>query len=81
MIALPPGLPLNPKGTPGDFTDRAPIALKKGITRKGIYGVEQVLTWETAAVRRVDGIYIARSDAPSPTAPMRSGTAITLFRS
>lgn len=50
-----PGEPLNPKGMNGD-TRTMEITLDNGPTRTGIYAVQQVLTWETAAVRRVDNV-------------------------
>ena len=55
--------PLEPKGTAGkDVTKDIPISLRPGIRRDGIYGVAQVLTWETAAVKRIDQISIGSMD-------------------
>ena len=36
------------------------------VSVKGVYRVEQVLTWETAAVRRIDGIYISQLGKGNP---------------
>jgi hypothetical protein len=47
---------LGPAGTPEAESTRT-IELKDAL-RTGIYGVEQVLTWETAAVKRIDQITI-----------------------
>jgi hypothetical protein len=47
---------LGPAGTPEAESTRT-IELKEAL-RTGVYGVEQVLTWETAAVKRIDQITI-----------------------
>lgn len=51
--------PLEPKGDPkkGDVRTIT-VKLKKGPRRDGIYSLEQVLTWETAAVKRIDQVAI-----------------------
>jgi len=51
------GEPLGPKGTK-EAEREVTIPLKDNALRKGIYGVEQLLTWETAAVKRIDQITI-----------------------
>jgi hypothetical protein len=54
-----PGLPLEPRDTPkGAPKDSRTVQIKlpPGVQRTGIYKVEQVLNWETAAVRRIDNI-------------------------
>ena len=70
-ITLPPaksqpdaGEPLAPTGSPGDerqFT----IQLSPNVPRQGVFGVEQVLTWETAAVKRIDEVLIGAPDRQS----------------
>ncbi|MCS7045207.1 MAG: hypothetical protein NZO58_02505 [Gemmataceae bacterium] len=50
--------PLNPRGDPKDSVTKEFPLEKSGIPRTGIYEVEQVLTWETAAVKRIDQIAI-----------------------
>jgi hypothetical protein len=50
------GLPLAPAAS---YTQLIPLAADgKEFARKGIYRVEQLLTWETAAVKRIDQISI-----------------------
>ncbi len=57
------GEPLDPLGTldkqkvAKDVMTKV-ITLPAGVKRTGIYNVEQALTWETAAVRRIDAILI-----------------------
>jgi hypothetical protein len=51
------GDPLDPTPSAGSTRDVS-INLKPGPRRDGIFGVEQVLTWETAAVKRIDHIAI-----------------------
>jgi hypothetical protein len=51
------GLPLGPSGSE-DATHTETYAFKDTMPRRGIYGVEQVLTWETAAVKRIDQISV-----------------------
>lgn len=51
------GEPLDPRGTKNDTMTKT-IPLLDGMTRTGIYEVEQVLTWETAAVKRIDHLSI-----------------------
>ena len=41
-------------------TRRLRIVLPPTVSVKGVYRLEQVLNWETAAVRRIDGIYISQ---------------------
>jgi hypothetical protein len=57
------GEPLDPVGTKGKGSDTMTkeLTLDNGSPRTGIYEVEQVLTWETAAVRRIDHIAIGSS--------------------
>jgi hypothetical protein len=55
--------PLQPKGDRKDGDKRTiTVALKQGPRRDGIFGLEQVLTWETAAVKRIEQIAIGMSD-------------------
>jgi hypothetical protein len=49
--------PLGPSGTP-EATRVKAYPFKENLVRTGIFGVEQVLTWETAAVKRIDNITI-----------------------
>jgi hypothetical protein len=50
------GEPLDPPGMPKS-SQKVEVNLERGsIQRTGIYEVEQVLTWETAAVKRIDRI-------------------------
>ena len=52
------GEPLDPKGI-GKDSFRKEIPLEKGrVQRTGIYAVEQILTWETAPVKRIDHVAI-----------------------
>jgi hypothetical protein len=51
------GLPLGPSGSE-DASHTETYTFKDTLPRKGIYGVEQVLTWETAAVKRIDQISV-----------------------
>ncbi len=51
------GEPLNPAGTEGSQITKQ-IKLSDNALRTGIYAVEQALTWETAAVKRMDQICI-----------------------
>ncbi|MCI0637765.1 MAG: hypothetical protein L0Y72_22105 [Gemmataceae bacterium] len=51
------GEPLNPAGIEGSEITKQ-IKLSDNALRTGIYSVEQVLTWETAAVKRIDQICI-----------------------
>ncbi len=51
------GEPLGPVGTK-EATRELSYDLKEGPSRKGVYGLDQVLTWETAAVKRIDQITI-----------------------
>lgn len=51
------GEPLAPRGDK-ESVRKIDLDLKDGPRRTGIYGVEQVLTWETAAVKRIDQISI-----------------------
>ena len=57
------GEPLDPVGTKGKGSDTMTkeLTLDNGLPRTGVYEVEQVLTWETAAVRRIDHIAIGSS--------------------
>jgi hypothetical protein len=68
---LPPnGKDARGKPLPNTFTTFVP--LEPGIKRTGVYGVEQVLTWDTAAVKRIDRISLgepaAHSDRTFPKA-------------
>jgi len=57
-VILLDGEPLDPNGTKKDSLKKE-IPLEKGrIQRTGIYGVEQLLTWETAPVKRIDNVSI-----------------------
>lgn len=47
----------------GEQAKLAPIELPDGPARTGIYGVRQLLTWETAAVKRIDQIVIGTGSA------------------
>ncbi len=61
--------PLMPRGLPGS-EKTITVDLKDNPLRKGIYSLEQVLTWETAAVKRIDQISFGDSQAHSQrTAP------------
>jgi hypothetical protein len=57
-----PGLPLAPKGTPAskdaasDTLEVTYDAAQLGVVPQGVFGIEQVLTWKTAAVKRIDDI-------------------------
>ena len=51
------GEPLDPAGGKNSTLTKE-LTLEPGPPRTGIYEVEQVLTWETAAVRRIDQIAI-----------------------
>jgi hypothetical protein len=63
---LIPGEPLEPAGNAEKAdTKFLKIPLDKNPRRKGIFNVEQVLTWETAAVRRIDDLDIAEEGAES----------------
>jgi hypothetical protein len=62
--------PLDPAGTVDGKGNRldtrlVKIALDRGPARTGIYDVKQVLTWETAAVRRIDQLVFAHPSALS----------------
>lgn len=62
-IILLDGEPLDPIGTPKDSLKKE-IPIEKGrIQRNGIYAVEQVLTWETAPVKRIDHVAIGSASA------------------
>lgn len=54
---------LTPAGSAGDFHQHELIPEPADSPRKGIYSVEQVLNWETAAVKRIDYISVGSSDA------------------
>lgn len=56
------GDPLEPKGTKGKDTRDLVVKLK-GAARAGIFGLEQVLTWESAAVKRIDHIALGSESA------------------
>jgi hypothetical protein len=56
------GEPLEPFGTKGKDEKVAEVELTSGPPKTGIYAVSQVLTWETAAVRRIDHIAIGSMD-------------------
>jgi hypothetical protein len=68
---------------PGEVKDIPAVALKGGPSATGIYGVEQVLTPQTAAVRRIDQVVIgssaqgsgARAATPAPQSVGASGAA------
>ncbi len=47
------GEPLDPKAS---FSKE--VTLEKGLRRTGIHGLEQVLTWETAAIKRIDQVSV-----------------------
>ena len=51
------GLPLGPSGTE-EATRKLTHTFKDTMPRKGIYAVEQVLNWETAAVKRIDQVSV-----------------------
>lgn len=55
------GKPVQPANTKDDTITRE-ITLPEGV-RTGIYGVEQALTWETAAVKRVDHVSVGVNDS------------------
>lgn len=63
--------PLDPAGTVDQATGTrldtklVITPLDKGPTRTGIYDVEQVLTWESAAIRRIDQVVFAQPEAHS----------------
>lgn len=50
------GKPLNPKGAPEDFSVHTFPAEKS--PRNAVLGVQQVLSWQTAAVKRIDQVTI-----------------------
>ena len=52
------GEPLEPAGSKGKDSITKEINLGSGPPRTGIYEVNQILTWETGAVRRIDHIAI-----------------------
>ncbi|GEM_PF-2944477 len=52
------GEPLDPRGTGKDSQRKEYPLTANTIKRTGIYGVEQVLTWETAPVKRIDHVAI-----------------------
>lgn len=52
------GEPLEPFGQKNDSRRLQVSLMEGGIQRNGIYEVEQVLNWETAAVKRIDQIAI-----------------------
>lgn len=54
------GEPVSPAGYEKD-TWSDTIKLKSDLPRTGIYGLSQVLTWETAAVKRIDSISIGEA--------------------
>jgi hypothetical protein len=56
------GLPLMPAGTPGDKDSFTQTIDKGKDERTGIYSVQQVLNWQTAAVKRIDQISIGSND-------------------
>jgi hypothetical protein len=71
------GEPLDPAGTQKSVvTQTKPLGPNP--RRTGVYGVEQVLSWENAAVRRIDDVVFAEdaalSQRTSVTLPMRGLT-------
>jgi hypothetical protein len=50
-----PGTPLGPRGG-GEERRTLTLDLPPGAPRTGLFGVEQALTWDTAAIRRIDQI-------------------------
>lgn len=55
-----------PHGTPGDTQELKLQFPNQAIPNTGIFEVEQVLNWETAAVRRIEGIYISQLGEGNP---------------
>jgi hypothetical protein len=57
--------PLEPRDNPKKVghTRTIPVHFTGGKAREGIYSLEQVLTWETAAVKRIDHISIGADDS------------------
>jgi hypothetical protein len=63
---------LTPVGSKGDFFQAELIPEPADSPRTGIYSVEQVLSWETAAVKRIDYISIGSADASEYSLSHRS---------
>lgn len=62
-IILLDGEPLDPAGTKKDSLKKEIPLEKDRIQRNGIYAVDQVLTWETAPVKRIDHVSIGSTTA------------------
>ncbi len=57
------GLPLMPKGEKNDsHSQEIPYVKETELQRTGVYSVEQILTWETAAIKRIDHISIGSNE-------------------
>jgi hypothetical protein len=57
------GEALTPKGEAGSVIEsEIPFTKEKELDRRGIYGIEQILTWETAAIKRLDNVSIGSND-------------------
>jgi hypothetical protein len=57
------GDPLEPRGTSKLDSRVITLPLDAGPVRTGVFGLEQVLTWETAAVKRIDQISIGSASS------------------
>jgi hypothetical protein len=68
--------PLEPRDNPkGGHTRTIPVTFTGGKAREGVYSLGQVLTWETAAVKRIDQICIG-SDSGSEMGLSQKNTAL-----
>src|SRR5262249_28755953 len=57
------GQALMPKGQPNDYLEHSFKMPESGeVDRTGIYSVEQILSWETAAIKRLDAISIGSTE-------------------
>jgi hypothetical protein len=57
------GQALMPKGQPNDYLEHSFKTPESGeVDRTGIYSVEQILSWETAAIKRLDAISIGSTE-------------------
>ena len=56
----------HPHGDKGDTQSFELDIPNPNIPREGVFAIEQVLTWETAAVRRLEGVYISQEGDGNP---------------
>ncbi|HYT93923.1 MAG TPA: hypothetical protein VEL76_34710, partial [Gemmataceae bacterium] len=78
-LDAPALLPAGPDAKGKDSSEEKTLDLRVAYPVKGIYGVRQVLTWETAAVKRIDQICIGTVGGEEWSLPHRLAHKLPLL--